>query len=53
MAERYEDGHPKRVLTIHRDITELKQAQKVLQKANHEFVLRIEKNSKDFISHPK
>jgi len=46
VAERYEDGHPKRVVTIHRDITELKQAQKVLQKANHKLVLRVEKKSK-------
>ena len=46
VAERSENGHPKRVITIYRDITELKQAQKELQKANDALVLKIEKKSK-------
>lgn len=46
VAERYEDGHPKRVVIIHRNITELKQAEKQLQKVNHELVLKLEKKSK-------
>jgi len=47
IAERYEDGHPKSVVTIHRDITELKQAEKQLQKANHNLILKVEKKSKE------
>jgi PAS domain S-box-containing protein len=45
VAERDERGYSKSVLTIHRNITELKQAEKQLQKANHELVLKFEKNS--------
>ena len=46
VAERYENGYPKRVVTIHRDITELKQTQKDLQEANHKLLLENEKKSK-------
>jgi PAS domain S-box-containing protein len=46
VAERYENGYPKRVVTIHRDITELKQTQKDLQETNHKLVLENEKKSK-------
>jgi len=50
VAERHENGYPKRVVTIHRDITKLKQIEKELQEANHELVLKVDKKSK-ILSH--
>jgi len=49
VAERYKNGYPKRVVTIHRDITKLKQIEKDLQKANHKLVLKNEKKA-NFLS---
>jgi PAS domain S-box-containing protein len=46
VAERYENGYPKRVVTIYRDITKLKQIEKDLQEANHKLVLKNEKKAK-------
>jgi len=46
VAERDESGYPKRVVTIHRDITELKQIQKELQEANDKLLIKVEKKSK-------
>jgi len=46
VAERDESGYPKRVVTIHRDITELKQIQKELQETNDKLLIKVEKKSK-------
>ncbi|MBW2641664.1 MAG: PAS domain S-box protein, partial [Deltaproteobacteria bacterium] len=50
VAERYNDGHPKRVVTIHRDITKIKQIEKELQEANHKLVLKVDEKS-NILSH--
>jgi ATP/maltotriose-dependent transcriptional regulator MalT len=46
LADRYEDGHPKKVLIIHRDITGFKQIEKELRKVNDEAVKRYKNKSK-------
>lgn len=50
VVERYKGGYPKRVLTIHRNITGLKQIQKELQEANDKLLIKVERKSKE-LSH--
>jgi PAS domain S-box-containing protein len=46
VAEVYEDGHPKMVLIIHKDVTRLRQLEKELRKVKDEAVLKYKNKSK-------